>query len=404
MRVHSVVPAILLALLAVLPSAAIDFGATIANESTLGYQTEGSFEQVDRVLLWLSLPVGPRANLYVSGFYQFKGDFSPDSSELYNRLDAGRIEFSGTEPGVFGTDSVVRYAVGRVVMGDFSSQVLAGLSDGARVEAGFGNISTYLMAGYRGLLSKDDAYSFIDENDWAIHADDSQYFAPRRGFAGAGVRFSEFIAGHDFGLEGIAQFDLSDAGTKTNTQYIEPFIEGRFGQRYRWRAWGIAELIASGAGSSFSAAAGGMLRFALPELSDFRLTGTALWAGGKAGPMAAFSPIRSAPIDATSFFTHTDILKAGLDASVTPFGWLTLDTGLAGYFRTATTDPEDGVALRSDAAYFRGVEVSAGALFRVASDLHLGLGGAVFVPNTASAYVAGTQPRWSAVFDADIEL
>jgi hypothetical protein len=393
-----------LGLFAALPAAAYDFGLSLTDDSTYSYQTLSSLQQINHSLLWFSSPLGPNADLYVSGFYEFKGIYSGDAANVVPwRLDLGRAELSGSAPALFGPSSTFRYSVGRIETGDYSKLVLTGLSDGALLEADSGNTTFYLTGGYRGLLDKEDAYSLIDARDVAIYADPNQYFAPSRAFAGLGARFAELLEKHTFGVEAFGQFDLADSSSKVHTQYLEPYIEGRLGGRFAWQAWYVAEL-----GESpdlfFASAAGGMVRLDLPEAANFKLTGTTWWASGATGSLSAFSPIREAPIDATNFFTLTDLLKAKLDASIMPLGDLVVDLGVAGYFRNSAIDPENQGALRADAVYFRGIEASAGASGKLSSELSADLTGGVFFPNDLTAYPSGTPPRWMTELYVDFDL
>jgi len=393
---------------AVLPVVALDFGLTLSNDSTYIHQDLGSWQQADRALAWLSSPIGSKADLYVSGFYEFKGTYYSGSSDVKPwRIDAGRVELSGSSPSLFGPSSAFRYSLGRISTGDFSTFVLSGLSDGTRLEADFGNASLYLTGGYRGLLYKNDAYSLMDAHDLELNADDDRYFAPPRAFAGIGARLAEFVKEHDIGFEAFGQFDCSKSSEKVHTQYLEPYIEGKLNHLLSWQAWGILELGEEKGDSSDSfrsVAAGEMLRLSLPEKAGLKLTQTASWASGGKGATRAFIPIRQAAIDATSFYTFTDLLKLKLDASIMPLANLAVDVGTAAYFRGADIDPEDQAALRSDAAYFRGFELSAGASAKVKSDLSLNLTGGVLIPNTGSAYPSGTKPRYLAELYAAFDV
>jgi hypothetical protein len=381
-----------------LPIVAVDFGLTLSNDSTYTHQDDGSWQQANRALAWLSSPIGSSADLYVSGFYEFKGTYYSDASSDVKpwRFDAGRVEFSGSSPALFGPSSAFRYSLGRINTGDFSTLVLSGLSDGTRLEADLGNASLYLSGGYRGLLYKNDAYSLMDANDLKLNADDDRYLAPPRAFAGIGARLTEFVKEHDIGFEVFGQFDCSDSSEKIHTQYLEPYIEGKLSHLLSWQAWGILGLGEERGDSSDnfrSVAAGEMLRFSLPEKAGLKLTQTASWANGGKGSVRAFIPIRQASIDATNFFTFSDLLKVKLDASIMPLANLAVDAGLAAYFRDADVDPETQAALRPDAGYYRGFEFSAGASAKVRSDLSLNLSGGVFIPDTSTAYPSGTKPR-----------
>jgi hypothetical protein len=396
--------AAVLALVVALPTVAVDFGMTLSNDSTYTHQDSGSLQQLDRALAWLSSPLGPGTDLYVSGLYEFKGTYSSDSTDVDPwRIDAGRVELSGAAPGAFGPSSSLRYSVGRINTGDFSSLVLSGLSDGFRLEADFGNTSAFFTSGYRGLLYKDDAYSFMNQSDADISADDDKYLAPKRMFAGAGFRLVDFAQKYDLGAELFGQFDLSGSSDKTHSQYFEPYAKARLSHLLSWQAWGILEM--GEADSVFWAYAfGESLVLSLPELIGLKLTQSVDWASGDKGSLDAFSPIRRPAIDAASYFAFTDLLELKLEASANPLKHLAVNLGTAAYFRRAAVDPEGQMALRDDAAYFRGFEVSTGASAKVTSDLSLNLTNALLVPNTRSAYEASERCRYSAELYAAFDL
>jgi hypothetical protein len=407
MKSHIFSLAALLAALS-LPAAAFDFGLSLSNDSTYTSQGDWTWQQVDRALAWASVPAGASADLYLSALYEFKGSWMEDSSDVDPwRIDAGRAELSGSVPAAFGPASVFRYSLGRIETGDFSTLVLSGLSDGTRLEADFGNASAYLSGGYRGLLYKDDAYSLLSENDLEISADDDRYWAPARAFAGAGFRLSEFVPEHDIGLECLAQFDLSKADEKVFTEYLEPYVRGRLSYLLGWEAWGIVELGQDRGDEDdafWSAAFGQKLVLSMPEKAGLRITESAQWASGEQGSMRSFSPIRSATIDATSYFRFTDLLKLKLDAGLSPVRGLALDLGAAGYFRSSSYDPEGLMAFRSGASYFRGLEISAGASAKVTSDLSLNFSSGVLVPNTKTAYEESVDSRYSVELYAVLDI
>lgn len=407
MRKLAIALAAAFAALSVFHASAMDYGLTLTNDSTYTHQGEGSLEQVDKVIAWASSPLGASADLYLSGFYQFKGIYESGSNDVKPwRIDLGRTELSGSAPAVFGPSSALRYSLGRVDIGDFSTQVLSGLSDGARLEADIGNASLFATGGYRGLLSKDDAYSFLNAKDLEISADDDKYFAPKRAFAGIGARLAEFAKEHDAGFQAFGQFDLGDASSseKVHTQYFEPYVKGRLSHLIGWEAWFVYGLAETNSELNKSAAFGESVVLSLPEKSGLKITQSLRWASGDKGPLKPFAPIRRAPIDTTSYFAFTDLLELKVDASVSPIDRLLLDLGAAAYFRDSDTELESGLALRPDAAYYRGIEISAGASGKLASDLSLNASSGLLLPNTSSAYESGTKPRFTAELYAAFDL
>lgn len=386
------------------PASALDFGLTLSDDSSYTYQGTGSLQQKNRVLAWLSYPLGEEDAAYASGFYEFKGTYEKGSSDVDPwRLDVDRFELFGSRPGAFGPSSALRYSAGRFAMADYSRDVLSGLSDGVRVEADVGNATAYASAGYRGLLYKGDAYSSMNDADLERNSDDDEYFAPRRGFVGAGARAAELLEAHDIGVETLSQFDLSGSSGKVHTQYLEPYIRGRLGHAASWDSWGVFELIEADDVSS-ALAFGESFTLNFPELSGLAAKQSAVWASGGGGSLAAFNPVTHQPVDATSYFTFTDLLKLKLEASVVPARSLAVSLGAAAYFRSGRYDPDGAMALRSDPSHYRGFEISADTSAKLASDLSMNLSGGVLIPNAASAYESGTDSRYSAELYAAVDL
>lgn len=399
-RTVSRTAAVLLLALASSFAWSFDFGLDLTNSSEYSTQEDWSFSQTNQALAWFTTPVSPTAALYVSGFYEFSGDWTKDDSEITPwAFDLDRTELEGTVAAIAGPESILRYNIGRISFSDFSSYVISDLSDGARLELSIGNISVYAAGGYRGFLDKDDARSFIDADDYVDFADDDVYFAPRRAFAAAGVRFIELVKDTDFGLEGYGQFDMEEKGTATNTQYAEPFIEGRIGRPLRWRLWNVTEFGYDDE-SFIAMAAGGSLRYSIPEAKNFRLTLSGAWASGDAGPFRPFTAVRSKQVATISSYSFSDIGKASLELSASPLRNVSVSATCAALFRASDAAPY-GTDPDSD-AYYLGVEPSGRVTLRPASDFSLTISGGAFFPN-ADLYV-DDDPLYKATLSATFSL
>lgn len=402
MNAKTIFRAFAVALLVFSASAAwsADFGLNLSNTSEYSRQEDWSFSQNNQALAWFSVPVSPNAFLYVSAYYEFSGDWTKDESEITPwAFDLDRTELEGSVSGVFGPQTVLRYNVGRISLSDFSSYVVSDLSDGARLELSVGNISVYAAGGYRGLFDKEDARSFLDADDYENFADEDIYFAPRRAFAAAGVRFIEFVKDTDFGLEGYGQFDLEEKGTTTNTQYVEPFADGRIGRPFRWRLWNVTEF-GYDEESFVAMAAGGSFRYSNPEARNFRITASAAWASGDAGPFRPFTGIRSKQAATIGSYSFSDLVNASVELSVTVVRGVTLSASGAALFRASDVAPAGGDP-DSD-AYYLGFEPSGRITFRPVTDFTLSLSGGAFFPN-ADLYVVD-DPLYKAILSATFSL
>jgi len=379
----------------------LDFGLVLNNDSSVSGAESVSFSQENSARAWFSLPLAASTDLFVSALYTFKGTFEESDSTIVPwRIDIGRTELSGQSPLGF---SHLRYSLGRININDFSARLITGLTDGGRLELSSGNTSVYLVGAYRGLLFKEDARSFIDAEDYTAFDDDDVYFALPRAVAGIGIKFIENIPWHDVGIETWAQFDLDSEGTRTNTQYIEPYIEGRIGRAWRWRAWGIGE---TGYADEFfwALSGGGLIKYSKPELKGLTLSQALVWASGMDGDMSAFTPIHSTSLGEIVSRPFSDVLSYALDVSVSPQRYLNLKIGANVLFRTSD-DLSTFNNVRTEAdGYYIGTEANTSLAFLPKSDISFGLSGGFFLPNSTTLYVSGTKVQWTAGLTAELKL
>lgn len=380
-------------LLAGLPAAAADFGLDLTNDSVLEGSSSATLRQSDRARAWLRLPLGGGASLRLSGFYEFSGTFSSSGADAVPwRLDLDRAELEGSLPA--GASSRVAFSLGRIALGDRSGRVLSGLADGGRGELSIGNASFFLAAGYRGLLYKKDALSFLDADDAAAQADSGRYLAPSRAVAGAGFRLAEILPGQDAGLEAWGQADLEVSGTATHSVYLEPSAEGRLGRNFRWSAWGVLAAATGADAGKPAFAAGGLLRWTLPEAAGFRLAASARWASGDSSSVAAFLPASRSPAASVAPFAFSGVAAAGLSAGAAPLSGLDLSFSLDALFSTGAEVPADEGLRPGAAGPYVGSEAVLAASWRAASDLSLRASAGAFVPNASDVYEAGAAPRF----------
>lgn len=352
------------------PLAALDFGLDVINVSSFQYQDAWEFNQTDRATLWLSLPLTPVSGLYVSGLYEFTASFDPDGYTMVPwRLDIGRTEWEGNAVGAFGPSTSFKWSVGRIPLQDFSGRVLSSLVDGAAVEASFGNFSAAFSTAYSGLLNKNDIRMNLDADDTVRLSDDGVYFAPPRLLANLGVRFIEPLEGIDMGFQAWAQFDLDPEVTPTHTQYLEPYLDGRAGRSFRWRAWFILETGSDGEAFA-SLAGGGRGRWSFPELSGLRLTASMFWAAAATDSLRQFTPMSISPVAVVAPQSFADVTVVSADAALSPLGWATLGLNLSAFFRGDLSVAEP----------FVGYEAALSCTLKPVSDFSVDLSGGVYSP------------------------
>ena len=380
---------LLIVVLAALPFSAyaFDYGVDVL-DSTM-YLSDGTgLVQQSRATAWFSLPVGDTANLYLSGFYEFKGSFSSTGVTVTPwRIDAGRNEYSGSAPGALGSSSILRWSIGRTSISDFSGWVLSGLYDGAHLELSVGNLTMTTSVAYTGLLNKDDALLAMDSRDRLIAGDSTQYFAPQRLLAGLGLRSVELLPGHDFGVETWGQYDLGQGLAGTQTLWFEPFVEGRIGRVLSWRGWAAGEMFYDG-NPTYSLAGGLLMRLVVPEALGLRATASLAWSSGSAFGLVPFIPFKSNALDVLTGFTFENIMLPSLELSLSPLPWLSPTLYGAPMFRTSDLVLGSTIIRPDATGIYMGSLVSLQASIRSVSDLTLSLSGGVFFPNSIDYFIA----------------
>lgn len=368
---------------------AVDFGVTLTNGSTLVFSPAWDYYQMNQATLWLSLPVGSSSSLYLSGLYEFSAHLDADGSSITPwRIDVGRLEWEGTITEAFGQKSSFSWSLGRVNFNDFSGRIVANLFDGLSVKANFGNLAVNAGAAYTGLSYKRSANMFLDEDDAALMSDANRYFAPARLVALAGLRASELANSFDIGLDAFAQFDMESGKVSTNSQYIEPFAEGRAGRSFRYRAWMVLGL-AQGQTNAVSMAAGGRGRWSFPELAGMRATLSALWASATTEKLSSFCPIAISTLGSVSNQSFSDVTAFQADLSVSPLSWLSMGLNLSALM-------SGNLAAGSP---FTGFETSLAFGIKPASDFSVDILGGLYSP-----YADETPLKWMFSLAATLAL
>ncbi|MEI6385029.1 MAG: hypothetical protein WCQ50_00230 [Spirochaetota bacterium] len=390
---------------------ALDFGLDLSNNSMVSYDSMPLLSQSNRASPWLKVPLGPDAKLYVSGFYEFSAAFqvSPDFKTISPvitplRIDLDRTDYVGSLSAVFGKTSLLSYAFGRTNFSDTATQVISGLSDGASAELAIGNISYKASLGYRGLLYKADARSYIDSADAAI--DDAavsftslnsyvaSYFAPQRAFVGIGAFSTELARGLDIGFEGWGQIDVAGLARlkiPTHTLYLEPSASIKFTRLLGWKIWGVYEIgYSTGIFPSF--AFGSQFDLSLPQYMGLRLSQNTLFASGNSGVFRTFTPIRMGSVGSVAALPFSDVASVSLESFLSPLSGLYCGLSAIALFRASNNVPSKG-SVRADASGpYLGFETNMLLASYPTSDLMLSMGLGVYVPNTVTMFVKADSP------------
>lgn len=371
---------ILLFVSLLLPLSAMDFGVNINNSSSLkGSSAEDlSLNQQNTVSLWFSTPAGSDSSLYLSGLYKFSGSFNylPDKSYTIVPfiVTAGRMEWEGFK--ALSDNSSISWSLGRIPFSDYSAKTVNATLDGAKALVSFGPIQVSSALAYTGLTFKEDANIMVDNDDEErFRSSDTGWpnnFATQRLLASIGSRFVEILPKHDFGLDLWAQFDLEQEGSKTHTQYIEPFIEGRVGSVFRWRFWSSLELGTQEEDFFYALAAGARARWTVRELKNLSVTASANFAGGDyddSGPMTAYKAVNLTSLAMISSLNFSDAMALALDISLIPFRAFNVGWNMNMLFTPGSS------------AYFVGNELLVKLGYKPKNDFSLNLMAGVFLPN-----------------------
>jgi len=385
--------------LAVLATAgAADFGVQVLNSTGLGYETTDtipSFSQFNRATTWLSFLLGSDLDLYISGQYNFSLTVDADGKAVLKpyRFDFGRTVFSGVLPGALGPSSILSFSLGRFPFQDFSGRVVSGLNDGFLANLALGSHQIKLGAAYLGLQEKQTALVLIDADDSkrfsgedkADPAEDnfpSSYFSLPRLFFNFGYRGNELIDGHDFGVDIFGQFDLYVGTVQTHTYYLEPYIAGRLGRLFRWNAWYVLGLIQQDGEIQNSMAAGGRLRFTVPEIRGLNSSLAIHWASGTTGAsLVNFVPIRQSVASSHAGLYFENVLNANLSLGFSPFTGFSANV-LGGLYMRGGDQPPAARNINQDSEVsLIGFDANFSMQYSLASDVLVSMSGSGFFPN-----------------------
>ncbi len=392
MKYKSISVIVLLCLAVV--SFAGDFGITISNTTVYRYTADWNISQTNRALLWISLPITANTNFYVSGFYEFAGDFST-ASNAYTpyRFDVGLTYFS-YKPAL--STSLLTFMMGRLETTDITASIYSGSYDGLSLNILTGNSRFDIQVGYLGLLYKNDVLILVDDDDIASFTDDTKYFVNPRLLAMFGYRVDDFLKGFDIGFEFWSQFDLDPAGTPTHSLYYEPRCVWRISNYFTLSGFGILSMIINpeialgyAYGAEFSAS--------IPSFLRSTLSIKLFTSGGTAGDFISYAPIRLSSVSLYASGIYSDASAISAKFSFAPLPTMIFAFHSDILLREGTVIPA-GYAPNSESLVI-GSEYGIQFVWQAASDIALLAGGGVFVPNTLGAYPADAPHEWQVLLN-----
>jgi hypothetical protein len=397
-RPAGVVFLLVLAFLAVPPVFAQDFGLVLNQrlELTDGEKSYGALEYAGTAIPWFDMPLGDRADLYLSGGISalYTGDEWKPLPEIHRcelayspapglRFEAGRLPYRG------------------------SPYAMTGLFDGAsfRLNAGGGRLSGGVF--YTGLLYKKSALIMMTREDRTKYAGKDEYFASRRLVAGINWgRTGIFDTRNTLSLSGAAQFDLNGKDTRFHSQYLEAQAGIPLGGSVNIECGGVIELAEETEKSLCAAFAGSAeIQWMLPTAPQDRLSCTGWFSSGRWNDQAGeFIPLTTRARGKVLRPESSGI--ALVEAAYTVRLHPTFASELSGayYFRTDTvTFYHPGIDPLSNSPLM-GLEVHGGLTWAPFSDLIISAAGGVFLPRTGRVFADNSDPVYRFSLSAGISL
>ena len=377
-----------------------DFGVVLSEGFLVEHKGETDFASKTTIAPWLSTPLGT-SSLWTSDFYVSAGMSIHYEDEFSFVPELFRLELTLRPGARFGA------RLGRIPWQDPSLFTIFGYLDGADVFFNLGAVRLGAAGFYTGFLNRDTASINISRGDPTDYSKDfdwadfmGTYFAPRRVLASLYGDFPGLPYGRSNIYAGLlAQFDLSEAEERYNTQYLLLRYTFYY-KRFDFAAAGALEAENTKAdgfrlGLAFSAEAGLQTGFLRDRLS-FGLR----YSSGSGEQVSAFFPvIREA---------QGAVLTPAFSGMMTIRGiyQVRFSQGFAAYIggryfiRTDTVSFADPYIVND--SRLLGAEADGSVQWNPFSDFSFSASGGIYFPRTGKA-MAGPL-RWSIKISAIFSL
>ncbi len=424
MKRYIAVAAVLAACLFAQPAFAVDAGAIIENTTSVVTVANEAFFQKDKITLWTLFDLSETAAINIEGYYRFT------NVQPLNAYSLDRLEFSidfpvlGANPFLFG------FALGRLVVSDFTGYVVSHPLDGGRLVFRNSFLNVELCGGFTGLLFKGDSLldmSIADNN----YSPSLLPLVPPRLIGVLTLNFPELFLAQTVNLSVVGQLDMhAEAnliqpgpaavpdygnGGKIDTLYAGLGINGRLFPQFFYQFFFYFEY---GRTLSYDYASteylyvplyaffsGLKFDWYLSDAPKSRLTFNVLVASGDRdyenyleGNTDAYSnqfiPVTRPTIGLVNTLQLTNLIVGRLEFSIRPFSdqrtnvWRNLELSIAAltYFRAALSDVSDSTGLNSGSTdYYLGSEADLITAFKPLNDLGLEIAFGLFLPNNYTA-------------------
>ncbi|MDR0586324.1 MAG: hypothetical protein LBG26_03700 [Treponema sp.] len=379
---------------------AVDYGVIVSEQfdtENSGAASNAELSSKTTLAPWFSAPLGDRGDFF------FSAGVSVDWSQKERKTtryvpELFRLELS------YRPVSPLTVKAGRISYEDPSRFTAKGYFDGINAAADLGAVLLNGGFYYTGFLYKDTANikkTPGDPVDYDAELDYDgfpggfvdTYFAPRRFLGAAQIEFPGFIVSRGTLHAGVlAQFDVSDAPDKLNSQYLLLRYALNLPKGFDLGLAGAAELLEAAGESDLAFASSVEAGWAPPTAVTDRLSLTWRWASGTGPSTAAYFPVIAEAQGRILKPEFSGIMTAGGSYQARFLPSLSAEFDLRYFLRTDSSsfpDPDiDGDS------YFLGGEVFASVLWVPVSDLSFTLGGGAFFPKTGSAFRDDAPVRW----------
>ena len=363
---------------------ALEFGLVLQDEAKF---TQLGFYNNTTLIPWLSIPVNPKADFYLSGNFQFEYNYSK-----WNIIpDVGEFDFT------YRFDDLTSIKVGRVPYFDATTLINMGLYDGVLADISLMDNPFRAAVFYTGLLNKKNAQVVLSASDLMDYVNDDIFFGSKRIIAAAEYGLEGFIGDKNtFTVGLLGQFDLrKGAENRLHSQYISLNYDLRQVDHLVMNFNGVLVFEESRADPFGAAAALAFdLSWYLPYDRTHKVLAAAQWTSGKT---AAFIPYRSInDITVGEVFspslTGVIFTQLGYGARILPTLYGEFQ---ANYFiRTDLGTAYDPDIDPASDSHLLGGEFVLNAVWSPLSDLSLVGEAGIFLPQMGGAFMEDAKVQW----------
>jgi hypothetical protein len=405
------------------PAFAFYWGGSFDNTSTGKFSASNSFEQKDKLNVWIGQEFSQELALVAQGSYLFAWSNPSLSTDQNYLFDLDKLIASGTFLLSGGADGAIRYEAGRMALYDITGNIYGGTIDGARVGYSNSLLSASIFAGYTGLLLTNTTPVKMSIADYALIADKSAWTGGRRIVEALTVNFPELFLRQDLTFEAVLEQDLNTGlaksgdtasaanGPSYNAEYLTLQIGGPITGPLYASLFGTLQLgqtlvyqsTSYAAVNQLAFQAGASIRAYLEEIFSSRAELSFLFTSGDKDASgfvngatgtswAQFVPITPLPLGTVFELTPGNMMRllasyslkplTGLEGSL--FKEFLVFLKALGFFRPTTGAIALAGSNPASTSPYLGLEVDLGLNWRPLSDLGLALTGGAFVPNNGS--------------------